>query len=186
MANQLDNPPPSPALPAEGREENRADREVIALPFLKPGTPVLKLRCLADEGRVKMSLPRVLAFIRAPALPSVRCPLRRDIPRAVSSETSERGGVSPPVLPKRAYAQEPGGLRRPARKPLTLRRVRDSTDGKAGARMKPGRIPQKCPREWIQCERKAQLQNEPAKDRLRSVLRWRVRLRGVRFFWPLA
>ena len=34
MVNQLDHPPPSPALPAEGREENRAEREVIAAPFL--------------------------------------------------------------------------------------------------------------------------------------------------------
>ena len=46
------------------------------------------------------------------------------ISRAVSDETSERGGVIPPVLPKRAYAQEPGGLRRPAQKCLTLCRVR--------------------------------------------------------------
>ena len=46
------------------------------------------------------------------------------IPRAVHDEVSERGGVSHLVLPKRAYAQEPGGLRRPAQKPLTLCRVR--------------------------------------------------------------
>ena len=49
---------------------------------------------------------------------------QRAIPLAASEETSERGGVSPPALPKRAYAQEPGGLRRPARKHLTLCRVR--------------------------------------------------------------
>ncbi len=46
------------------------------------------------------------------------------IPRAVRDETSERGGVSSPVLPKRADAQEPGSLRRPAQKGLTLCRVR--------------------------------------------------------------
>ncbi len=57
------------------------------------------------------------------------------IPRAVSDETSERGGVSPPVLPRRAYAQEPGGLRRPAQKPLTLCRVRYEPDfGRAAPR----------------------------------------------------
>ena len=39
VVNQLDNPLPSPALPAEGREENRADREVIAAPFLSERRP---------------------------------------------------------------------------------------------------------------------------------------------------
>ena len=35
MAKHLDNAPPSPALPAEGREENQTDREIVASPFLK-------------------------------------------------------------------------------------------------------------------------------------------------------
>ena len=47
------------------------------------------------------------------------------IPHAVSGETSERGGVSPPVLGRKPSLEDPGGLRRPARKPLTLCRVRD-------------------------------------------------------------
>ncbi len=42
------------------------------------------------------------------------------IPRAVSDEISERGGVSPLAPHKRAYAQEPGGLRRPTQKCLAL------------------------------------------------------------------
>ncbi len=46
------------------------------------------------------------------------------IPHAVSGETSERGGVSPPVLGRKPSLEEPGGLRRPARKPLTLGRAR--------------------------------------------------------------
>ena len=50
------------------------------------------------------------------------------IPLADSDETSERGGVSSPVLRRRAYAQEPGGLRRPARKPLPLSRVKYKPD----------------------------------------------------------
>ena len=45
-------------------------------------------------------------------------------PRAVNDETSERGGVSPPVLGRQPASEEPGGLRRPARKPLTLCCVR--------------------------------------------------------------
>ncbi len=45
-------------------------------------------------------------------------------PRAVNDETSERGGVSPPVLGRQPSSEEPGGLRRPARKPLTLCCVR--------------------------------------------------------------
>ena len=35
----------------------------------------------------------------------------RHVPRAVNEDSSERGGVSPLVLQKRAYAQESGGLR---------------------------------------------------------------------------
>ncbi len=44
---------------------------------------------------------------------------------AIQNETSERGGVSPLALPRRADAREPGGLRRPAQKELkwTLGRV---------------------------------------------------------------
>ena len=57
-----------------------------------------------------------------------RSSANKAIPRAVSDETSERGGVSPPVLRRRAYAQEPGGLRRPARKPLPLSRVKYKPD----------------------------------------------------------
>ena len=44
--------------------------------------------------------------------------------RAVSDGTSERGGISPPVLGRQPALEEPGGLRRPARKLLTLCRVR--------------------------------------------------------------
>ena len=39
----------------------------------------------------------------------------RPVLHAASEAISERGGVSPPVLPPRADAQEPGGLRHPAR-----------------------------------------------------------------------
>ncbi len=46
------------------------------------------------------------------------------ITRVVSDDVSERGGVSPPVLGRQPALEEPGGLRRPARKPLTLCRVR--------------------------------------------------------------
>ena len=50
---------------------------------------------------------------------------------AIQNETSERGGVSPlalprradAALPRRADAQEPGGLRRPAQKEFTIGRV---------------------------------------------------------------
>ncbi len=42
---------------------------------------------------------------------------------AIKHETSERGGVSPLALPRRADAQEPGGLRRPAEKEFTIGRV---------------------------------------------------------------
>ena len=45
-------------------------------------------------------------------------------PRAVNDETSERGGVSPLVLGRKPSWEEPGGLRRSARKPLTLCCVR--------------------------------------------------------------
>ncbi len=47
------------------------------------------------------------------------------MPHAVNDEASERGGVSPPVLGRKLSLEKPGGLRRPARKPLTLCRVRD-------------------------------------------------------------
>ena len=46
------------------------------------------------------------------------------VPRAVVDPASERGGVSPPVVCKRADAQEPGGLRHPAQKSLTLGRAK--------------------------------------------------------------
>ena len=48
----------------------------------------------------------------------------RVTPRAVNDETSERGGVSPLVLGRKPSLEEPGGLRHPAQKPLTLYRVR--------------------------------------------------------------
>ena len=59
---------------------------------------------------------------------SKRSSVNTAIPLAGSDETSERGSVSPPVLRRRAYAQEPGGLRRPARKPLPLSRVKYNPD----------------------------------------------------------
>ncbi len=45
------------------------------------------------------------------------------IPCAIRAETSERGGVSPPVLERKPSSEEPGGLRHPAQKPLTLSRT---------------------------------------------------------------
>ncbi len=48
------------------------------------------------------------------------------IHREIVDETSERSGVSPLVLRKRADAQELGGLRRPAQKSLTLGHARDN------------------------------------------------------------
>ena len=50
--------------------------------------------------------------------------IRGSIPRSVSEETSERGGVSPLALGRQPISEETGGLRRPAQKPLTLRRAR--------------------------------------------------------------
>jgi len=55
---------------------------------------------------------------------SPRSKSQRATPLAASDETPERGGVSPLVLSKSAYAQEPGGLRRSAQKHLTFCRVR--------------------------------------------------------------
>ncbi len=46
------------------------------------------------------------------------------VPRAVVDAASERSGESPSVVCKRADAQEPGGLRHPAQKSLTLGRAR--------------------------------------------------------------
>ena len=43
-------------------------------------------------------------------------------------ETSERGGVSPPVLGRQPAVEEPGGLRRPAQKCLTVGGVRYERD----------------------------------------------------------
>ena len=46
------------------------------------------------------------------------------IPRAIRDETSERGGVSPPVLRRKPSWEEQGDLRHPARKCLTSCRAR--------------------------------------------------------------
>ena len=55
------------------------------------------------------------------------------IPSAVIDETSERGGVSPLVLGRKPVREEPGGLRHPAQKPLTLGREEYSPQRQQGS-----------------------------------------------------
>ena len=82
---------------------------------------------LLDETGAASQSPRVAAFDAATGTFTLEetHTTQPSLPHAVSDETSERGGVSPPVLGRQPSLEKPGGLRRPARKPLTLCRVRD-------------------------------------------------------------
>ena len=104
---------------SSGLEAERRGHRLIALCGLLAGSAM----ACKYTGVVSVVVP--LAMMIALRAVAAKEPIGLRVrPRAVNDETTERGGVSPLVLGRKPALEEPGGLRHPAQKPLTLYRVK--------------------------------------------------------------